>query len=518
MSETCYDIAIIGGGINGCGIARDAAGRGLSVFLCEQGDLAGATSSASTKLIHGGLRYLEYYAFRLVHEALAEREVLLRMAPHIVRPMRFVLPHHAGLRPAWLIRLGLFLYDHLGGRKILPGTDVVNLSLDPRGAPLKPAYRKGFEYSDCWVEDARLVVLNAMDAAERGAAIAVRTRCTAAKRAGGLWELDMEDTGTGRTFRVRARTLVNATGPWVSSFLKSGLGLNARGHVRLVKGSHIIVPKLFEHDRAYIFQEADGRVVFAIPFESDFTLIGTTELDFRGDPATATIESKEVEYLCAATGEYFRQPVAPSDVVHSYSGVRPLYDDGTREAKAATRDYVLELDGSRSEAPILNIFGGKITTYRRLAEAALRRLRPYLPAAGNDWTRGAVLPGGDFPVGDVEHIAAELIRSCVGLPKSVALRLARTYGTRASEALGGASSLDDLGRHFGAGLYESEVRYLVDHEWARSADDILWRRTKLKLRLSQDEMRDLEAWMKGMHVSAGSPALQSWSGRTSQDA
>lgn len=504
-----YDIAVIGGGINGCGIARDAAGRGLSVFLCEQGDLAGATSSASTKLIHGGLRYLEYYAFRLVREALVEREVLLRLAPHIVRPLRFVLPHHSGLRPAWLIRLGLFIYDHLGGRRILPGTRVLELSGGPFGAPLKPGLRKGFEYSDCWVDDARLVVLNAIDAAERGAEIRVRTRCRTAARVDGLWQLDMEDEGTDRRFRIRARTLVNATGPWVSSFLEEELRLAAKGQVRLVKGSHIIVPKLFDHDRAYIFQESDGRVVFAIPFEADFTLIGTTEVDFRGDPGAAAIDSVEVDYLCAAANEYFTKTIAPADVVYSYSGVRPLYDDGTREAKAATRDYVLELDGSRTEAAVLNIFGGKITTYRRLAEAALRRLRPFLPRMGNAWTAGTPLPGGDFPIGGDAEIAAELARTCSGLPEPVARRLARAYGTRAAGVLGRATSVEGLGRHFGAGLYEAEVRYQMQREWARTAEDVIWRRTKQGLRLSRAEVARLDEWMRDRHASVADQALQS---------
>ncbi|PWC31547.1 glycerol-3-phosphate dehydrogenase, partial [Azospirillum sp. TSO22-1] len=361
---------MIGGGINGCGIARDAAGRGASVFLCEQGDLASATSSASTKLIHGGLRYLEYYEFRLVREALKEREVLWRMAPHIIRPLRFVLPHLAGLRPAWFLRLGLFLYDHLGGRERLPGTRTLDLRTDEAGQPLKPGLKRAFEYSDCWVEDARLVVLNAQDAARLGATIRTRTRCVEAARRDGLWQVTVEDVRTGVRSTIRAKVLVNAAGPWVAEVLEQCLRTEVGHRIRLVQGSHIVVPRLFAHERCYIFQNADGRIVFAIPYERDFTLIGTTDQDYQGDPAGVHATEAEITYLCAAAGEYFATPIRPEDVVWSYSGVRPLFDDGASAAQAATRDYVLALDAPEGGAPLLSVFGGKITTYRKLAEAA----------------------------------------------------------------------------------------------------------------------------------------------------
>lgn len=504
-----YDVAVIGGGINGCGIARDAAGRGLSILLCEQGDIGGATSSASTKLIHGGLRYLEYYEFRLVREALAEREILLNLAPHLVRPLRFLLPHHAGLRPAWLVRLGLFLYDHLRRRRALPGTRVVDLAADPLGAPLKPQFRKGFEYSDCRVDDARLVVLNAIDAADRGAEIRVRTRCRRAVRAEDGWRLELEDVATGTIDHARARTLVNATGPWVTDFLRNGLMLEAKGRTRLVKGSHVVVPRLFAHDDAYIFQEADGRVVFAIPFEGDFTLIGTTEEDFRGDPAGVTISRDEVDYLCASVNAYFTRPVSPAEIVYSYAGVRPLYDDGTAEAMAATRDYVLELDDEAEGAPVVNIFGGKLTTYRRLAEAGMERLHRFLPHMGPAWTAASPLPGGDFPRDGLVGIAESLQRGCPGLSLDTACRLARSYGTLAGAVLGGAAAIDGLGRHFGAGLYESEVQYLMTREWARCAEDVLWRRTKLGLRLDRGGAAALEHWIAEVAGQAAVPDARS---------
>ena len=490
-----FDIAIVGGGVNGCGIARDAAGRGLSVFLCEQQDLAGATSSASTKLIHGGLRYLEYYEFRLVREALIEREVLLGMAPHIAWPLRFVLPHHKGLRPAWLIRLGLFLYDHLGGRKILPGTRTLDLRRDPAGAPLTGDFAKAFEYSDCWVEDSRLVVLNAMDAAARGTEIRTRARCTGARRIGGVWEVALEDAEGGRE-TIRARALVNAAGPWVSRFLTEGIGQNVPARIRMVKGSHIVVPRLFEHDKAYIFQNGDGRIVFAIPYERDFTLIGTTDRDFRDDPAQVAITEEETAYLCAAVSTYLKQPVTPDMVVWTYAGVRPLYDDGASKAQAATRDYVLKLDAAKGEAPLLNIFGGKITTYRKLAEAALALLKPHLPGMGKSWTEGATLPGGDFPVlGFADQVTA-LRAAHPYLAETHARRLVRAYGTKAAEVLAGVTGAAGLGVHFGADLYEREAAYLMDHEWARTADDVLWRRSKLGLRLTKEQAEALDGWMR----------------------
>ncbi|MFK8252619.1 glycerol-3-phosphate dehydrogenase [Ancylobacter terrae] len=497
--DPVYDLAIIGGGVNGCGIARDAAGRGASVVLLEQGDLAGATSSASTKLIHGGLRYLEHYEFRLVREALMEREVLWAMAPHIIRPLRFVLPHHAGLRPAWLLRLGLFLYDHLGGRKLLPATRTVDLTQDVTGRPLRADYRRGFEYSDCWVEDSRLVVLNALDAAERGADIRPRSRVVSAERGADHWRLDVENMeGRGRE-TIRARALVNAAGPWVHEVLSRIVRANEPASVRLVQGSHIVVRKLYDHDRAYIFQNGDGRIVFAIPYEHDFTLIGTTDRDYKGAPHEVAASTEEIAYLCAAASEYFRSPVAPADVVWTYSGVRPLYDDGASKAQEATRDYVLELDDGEAGAPrpaLLSVFGGKITTYRRLAEHAIEKLKGHLDAAAKPaWTGGAGLPGGDFGVFDTPRVLAQVLRAHPFLDEALAARLVRAYGTRALRLLDGARSSADLGRVFGADLTEAEVLYLMREEWARTAADVLWRRSKLGLRLRKDEAAALEAFM-----------------------
>jgi glycerol-3-phosphate dehydrogenase len=495
-----YDLAIIGGGINGCGIARDAAGRGFSVFLCEMEDLGSGTSSRSTKLIHGGLRYLEQYDFRLVREALTEREVLWRIAPHIVRPLRFVLPHRAGLRPAWMLRIGLFLYDNLGGRQRLPGTRVLDLAADAAGGPLKAGlFTTGFEYSDCWVDDARLVVLNARDAADRGATIGTRTKCVAAKRDSGVWSLTTVDARTGNTQTLAARALVNAAGPWVGEVAAAGLGRNTPGQVRLVQGSHIVVPKLFAHDSAYIFQNPDGRVVFAIPYEGQFTLIGTTDRDYRGDPAAVAATPEEIAYLCEAASAAFAKPVRAADVVWTYSGVRPLYDDGVREAKAASRDYVLELDEKPGLAPLLSVIGGKITTYRRLAETVLERLGAHLPprqglAAG--WTGTIPLPGGEFDPEETPQLLARLARSHPFLTGAHADRLIRAYGARAAQVLGRATSTADLGQDFGASLTEAEVRYLVEHEWARTAEDVVWRRSKLGLHLSPAEIAALDAWMQ----------------------
>jgi glycerol-3-phosphate dehydrogenase len=496
VGQPPFDIAIVGGGINGCGIARDAAGRGLSVYLCEKGDLAGATSSASTKLIHGGLRYLEYYEFRLVREALMEREVLLRAAPHIIWPLRFVLPHHQGLRPAWLIWLGLFLYDHLGGLEILPGARRIDLAVDPAGEPLKAEFRSAFEYSDCWVEDSRLVVLNAMDAAARGAVIETRTEMLKAERHGGLWAVAVRDLVSGALREISAKALVNAAGPWVAEVMTDRLGLPTDAPVRLVKGSHIIVPQLFRHDRAYIFQNADGRIVFAIPYEHDFTLIGTTDIDYEGDPAEPVITDAELRYLCGAASRYFRKPVLASDVVRTYSGVRPLYDDGASEAKAATRDYVLKVEGGEGIPPVLNIYGGKITTYRRLATAALEKLAPHFPRLPGPWTASAPLPGGDFPVDGLAAEVTKLQALCSACSPAHARRLVRAYGTRARIVVEGVRSETDWGKRFGADLTEREVRYLMQHEWARTAEDVLWRRSKLGLRLSPIEARRLDIWMR----------------------
>ncbi|GGC49542.1 glycerol-3-phosphate dehydrogenase [Chelatococcus reniformis] len=494
-SGNVFDLGIIGGGVNGCGIARDAAGRGASVVLFEQDDLASATSSASTKLIHGGLRYLEQYAFRLVHEALTEREVLWRMAPHIVRPLRFVLPHHEGLRPAWLLRLGLFLYDHLGGRKLLPPTRSLDLAHDPAGEPLKDSRARAFEYSDCWVEDSRLVVLNGADAAGHGADIRTQTKVVSAARKGGLWRIETEQDG--RRASVEARVLVNAAGPWVGSVLSGIVHSSAKASVRMVKGSHIVVRKLFAHDRCYIFQNADGRIVFAIPYEHDFTLIGTTDLDFHDDPAAVAISAAEVDYLCSAASEYFREPVTRDKVVWTYSGVRPLYDDGASRAQEATRDYVLTLDAPGGEPPLLSVFGGKITTYRRLAEAAIDKLAPHAAWAGRPaWTKEACLPGGDFPVDGLDALAAAIGAEQPWLGGATIARLARAYGTKAHEMLAGARSVSELGRHFGADLYEAEVRYLMRAEFARRAADVLWRRGKLGLRLSVAQREALDDFMR----------------------
>jgi glycerol-3-phosphate dehydrogenase len=503
-----FDIAIIGGGINGCGIARDAAGRGLSVYLCEKDDLASGTSSASTKLIHGGLRYLEYYEFRLVREALKEREVLLNAAPHIIWPLRFVLPHHKGLRPAWLIRLGLFFYDHLGGRKLLPPTRRVDLAKDEAGHALKPEFRRAFEYSDCWVEDSRLVVLNAVDAAARGATIETRTELVSAARDGGLWSLTVRDRAAGAQREITAKALINAAGPWVAEVVTRRLGLAVDAPVRLVKGSHVVVPRLFVHARAYFFQNADGRIFFAIPYERDFTLIGTTDLDYTGSLEAPAITAEEIAYLCNSASRYFRSPVKPSDVVWTYAGVRPLYDDGASEAQAATRDYVLKVQTEGATAPLLNIYGGKITTYRRLAEAALEKLSPFFREARPAWTASARLPGGDFPVAGFDTEVGALRALCPSCPPEQARRMVRAYGTRARMIADGVRAEADWGETFGGGLTEREVRYLMEHEWAETADDVLWRRSKLGLRLSEAETKRLDQWMRGA-VHAATPAMAS---------
>lgn len=491
-----YDLAVIGGGVNGCGIARDAAGRGLKVLLIEKNDLASGTSSASTKLVHGGLRYLEHYEFRLVRESLLEREVLMGMAPHIIWPMRFVLPHHKGLRPAWLIRLGLFLYDHLGGRILLEGCRSVDLRKADAGKPLKPIYRKGFEYSDCWVDDARLVVLNARDARKRGAEIRVGVALVGAQRESDHWLLSLTSVDN-KAETVKARAIVNAAGPWVADVLERRIGANHAAKVRLVRGSHIVVRKLFDHDRSYIFQNSDGRIVFAIPYEDDFTLIGTTDVDVKGDPEAAKISSEEIDYLCAAVSEYFEKPVKRDAVVWTYAGIRPLFDEGQggeTAAQKATRDYVL--DYHEGETPMLNVFGGKITTYRRLSEEALGKFAGVFPNMSGPWTRGATLPGGDMPVGGHGDIAARLISDCPDLPESVARRYARSYGTESFAILDKASSVGQLGEHFGAGLYRAEVDYLMRAEWALTADDILWRRTKLGLRLDDSGRGRLASYIE----------------------
>ncbi|MFG1477203.1 glycerol-3-phosphate dehydrogenase [Xanthobacter sp. V4C-4] len=487
-----FDLAIVGAGVNGAAIARDAAGRGLSVIVFDKGDLAGGTSSASTKLIHGGLRYLEHGAFRLVREALAEREVLWGIAPHIVWPLRFVLPHHPGLRPAWMLRLGLWVYDHLGGRQRLPGTRTLDLRRDPAGAPLKPGFTRGFEYSDCWVEDARLVVLTARDAAERGARIHPRTPVTGARRADGLWVIQISHDGHPR--EVRARVLVNAAGPWAAQ-VDGAAGVAAPAGVRLVQGSHIVVRGLFRHPGGYIFQNSDGRMVFALPFEGDFTLIGTTDRDYAGHPDDVAPPPQDVFYLCAAASAYFAAPVKPADVVWSYSGVRALHDDGAARAQDATRDYVLTLDAAGGTAPLLTVLGGKITTHRRLAEAALARLAPHLSPTGGPWTGSAPLPGGDFPRQGFDTLVAQMRRAFPELDPALLRRLARAYGTRAYRLLDGVRGEDDLGPWFGTHLCQREVDYLMDTEWAHTADDVLWRRTKLGLRLGLEDQAALATYM-----------------------
>jgi glycerol-3-phosphate dehydrogenase len=472
-----FDLLVIGGGINGAGIARDAAGRGKTVCLVEQDDLASHTSSASTKLIHGGLRYLEYYEFRLVREALAERERLLAMAPHIIWPMRFVLPMGAGMRPAWKLRAGLFLYDHLGGRRVLPASHALRFDGTGLGRGLKPAVARGFAYSDCWVEDSRLVVLNAMDAAEHGADIRTRTRLVTARREDGHWRAELLDRVTGTRSTVSASMLVNAAGPWVSDVLAGALGRNGAARTRLVKGSHIVVPKLYDGEHAYLLQNPDGRVVFVIPYEGAFSLIGTTDLPWTEDPADVAISPDETAYLCESATRWLTRAVTPADVVWSYAGVRPLHDDGAASASAVTRDYVLELDAPADGAPCLSVFGGKITTYRRLAEAALGRLG----IDGPSWTAKEPLPGGDIPGGNFEAFFADLAAAYPFLPPDQARRLARAYGTRASKLLGQARRMTDLGEDFGAGLTQAEIDYLATHEFARTPEDVLWRRSKLGL-------------------------------------
>jgi len=486
-----FDLAIVGGGINGTGIARDAAGRGLRVLLVEQNDLASGTSSASTKLIHGGLRYLEQGWFRLVREALTEREVMLRMAPHIIRPMRFVLPVEPGMRPLWMLRLGLLIYDRLGGRRILPPTRSIDLSHGTLGAPLKQAYSHGFEYSDCWADDARLVVLNAVDAGERGALIRTRTRCIGAER-GAAWRLVLDVRG--RRDIATARVLVNATGPWLKLFAADVLQQATPVPVRLDKGSHIVVPRLFEHDRGYIFQARDARVVFALPFERDFTLIGTTDRGFSGNPAGIGPSSDEIAYLCAVANAHFRSEVTPEQVVWSFAGIRSLYDDGSKLSQDVTRDYVLDLDTPAGAAARLTVYGGKITTYRRLAEHAVDRVAQIVKS-GPAWTARSHLPGGEFPHDGFDALVTATQRSRPFLDAQHVRRLVHAYGTRVDRVLGAAQSREELGPWLGADLTGAEVHYLKQREWAQTADDVLWRRSKVGLRFSSDEREKLARFM-----------------------
>ncbi|SNB67154.1 homodimeric glycerol 3-phosphate dehydrogenase (quinone) [Arboricoccus pini] len=475
------DLLIVGGGINGVGIARDAAGRGLKVTLVEQDDLARHTSSWSSKLIHGGLRYLEHREFRLVREALQERLVLLRLAPHLVSPLRFVLPHSPEQRPAWIIRLGLFLYDHLSSRGCLPGSGPVCLEDTPEGAPLRPWVKRAFTYADCAVDDSRLVVVNAIDARERGARIRTRTRCLGAVREADHWRVTLEDRASGRKEERFCRILVNAAGPWVSAFLQSGLGFNGPSRVRLVKGSHIVVRRLYEGDHAYILQNDDRRIVFVIPYRDHYSLIGTTDVSEEGPPREVAISDAEIDYLCGVVNRYLAQPITADAIVWSFAGIRPLYDDASSNPSAVTRDYVFDLDAPGGRAPLLSIFGGKLTTYRRLAEHALAKLEPLIPGLAPPWTANACLPGGDMPNGDLLTFASGFAQRHRWLPAPVALRLARAYGTRADRIVGKARSVDDMGGDIGSGLTPAEIDYLVREEWVCTADDVLWRRTKLGL-------------------------------------
>lgn len=494
MSTPIYDLAVIGGGINGAGIARDAAGRGAKVILLERGDLARGTSSASTKLIHGGLRYLEHYEFALVRESLIERERLWAIAPHIIWPLRFILPHQKGIRPAWLVRLGLFLYDHIGGRKLLPATRTVNLRTEAAGKPLRPEFVKAFEYSDCWVDDARLVVLNAMDAAEHGADIRTQSEVTHLERRDGLWHISIAGQDP-----IMARAVANAAGPAVLDLLArtTGHARKTNETIRLVRGSHIVVRKMFETPQAYFCQNPDGRIFFAIPYEDDFTLIGTTDADHKGSLDHIRATAEEIDYICRSAGAYFRQPLTPSDVVHSFAGVRPLVDDGSGKPETASRGYHFELDvDPNNAAPILSVFGGKITTYRHLAESAVQKLAVHLSVLeGESWTLRKPLPGGDFPVNGASDLVEATQRDHAYLPRSLVHRWVRSYGTKIDLIVSDAKALCDLGADFGHGLYAAEVDYLMTHEWATSAEDILWRRTKLGLRFSETEAQGLAAYV-----------------------
>lgn len=490
-----YDIAIIGGGINGCGIARDAAGRGAKVLLLERGDLAQGTSSASTKLIHGGLRYLEHHEYALVRESLSERERLWRIAPHIIQPMRFVLPWVPGLRPRWMLRLGLFLYDHIGGRRALPSTEGVDLRRHPAGRPLKPGFGKAYIYSDGWVDDARLVILNARDAADRGAQIRPRTEALLLERKEGVWTIHARGP-KGEDAHFRARAIVNATGPSVLDLLHRA-GERTDRHMRLVRGSHIVVHRLFDHGFAYFFQLPDGRIFFAIPYNQDFTLIGTTDRDHHGPVDQVRPEADEIAYLCEGANRFFSRRISPADVLWSYAGVRPLIDDGSARPEAATRGYRLELEGTEGAPPLLSVFGGKITTYRHLAAEAVAKLRPFLPhLSARDWTADAALPGGDFPMQGLDQLTADLGCDYPFLDFRTVQRIARAYGCCARDWLGDAADRAALGRDFGHGLTEAELAYLLRREWAMTAEDILWRRTKLGLRFDAVQKAALEEWLR----------------------
>ncbi len=523
VTPDTFDLFVVGGGINGCGIARDAAGRGLTVALAEMNDLASATSSASTKLFHGGLRYLEYFEINLVRHALREREVLLGAMPHISWPMRFVLPFSPdmrfeadtpvsrilnrvmpwmkGRRPAWMIRFGLFLYDQLGGRKLLPATKTLNLRGTAEGEPLKDRFRKAYEYSDCWIEDSRLVVLNARDAADRGAHIMVRTKVEKAVRSADAWEITLRDTETNDACAIKARMLVNAGGPWVGDIIHQRAHIKSNEGVRLVRGSHIVTKRLYDHDKCYFFQGTDGRIIFAIPYETDFTLIGTTDQEHKDPDVAPKCTLAEQLYLVDFANTYFKRDISLDDIVWTYSGVRPLYDDGASSATAATRDYTLKVDTSDG-APILNIFGGKITTYRKLAEDAMDMIVPFFPGTSGHWTAGVALPGGDFAVNGVDGLIKQLQGDYAFLDAFWARRLIRAYGTDAWNVMGDAKTTDDLGKAFGATLTAREVEHLMAREYARTAEDVVWRRNKLGLRLTSAEIEGLESWMKAYHHSS----------------
>ncbi|MCQ0987888.1 glycerol-3-phosphate dehydrogenase [Jiella marina] len=495
------DLLVIGGGVNGAGIARDAVGRGLSVVLCEKDDLAEGTSSRSGKLVHGGLRYLEYYEFRLVREALSEREVLLKAAPHIIWPMRFVLPHSPEQRPAWLVRLGLFLYDHLGGRKRLPPTRGLDLRTAPEGAPIKDRFTKGFEYSDCWVDDARLVILNALDAAERGATVLTRTSAISARREDGLWQAELKRSD-GQTLTVQARGIVNAAGPWVDKVITSVTRANSARRIRLVKGSHIVTPKFWEGSQAYLFQNTDKRVIFVNPYQGDKALIGTTDIAYEGDAGDVAIEEKEIDYLLDAVNRYVKVPLTRADVLHSFSGVRPLLEDDADNPSAVTRDYVFDIDAVDGMLPLMSVFGGKITTYRELAERGLAQLQPFFPQMTGDWTHEVPLPGGDMPDADFESFEAGLRARHPWLPRPLSRHYARLYGTRTEDLIGSATSVAGLGRLFGGQLYGREIDFLIETEWAETAEDILERRTKHGLVLSLQQKQDVASYVAERHALA----------------
>ena len=492
MNHSHFDLFVVGGGINGTGIAADAAGRGLNVGLCEMGDLAHATSSSSSKLIHGGLRYLEHYEFRLVKEALTEREVLLKIAPHLVTPMRFQMPHRPHLRPAWLIRIGLFLYDNLGKRDTLLGSKGVKYGTD---SPLKDDITQGFEYSDCWVDDARLVVINALSAQQNGASIFARTRCTSAKRVDNQWHISLEDQITKETHEITAKALVNAAGPWVSSFIETKLEQKAPYGIRMIKGSHIVVPKLYQHSNAFIMQNTDKRIVFAIPYREHYTLLGTTDVEYKGNPNDVAISEEETQYILKVANDHFKKTLSPADVVWSYSGVRPLLEDESSDPSAVTRDYTLHLDDKNHKAPLLSIFGGKITTYRKLALSAMTKLTPYFDNLGEAWTDSKPLPGGDLEM-SLDAFAMKLQQDYPFIGANLARRFANSYGTLTHTLLDKVNAEDELGQHFGNQLYQVEVDYLINHEWARSAEDILWRRTKLGLELTSDQVTALESYIQ----------------------